>query len=324
MASPNWHWKSKLVTPWAKSWFEQELKITVQGDGDQQVSVTDVQVLDGDVELGQRKSKLIAIYDIHIKLSWSGRASDGCDVDGKLDIPEVSHEITLDKLNDYTYSWEMATTSSSAAALLEFAKGRLIPALEAKFAEFPSVLMNTHGKDITVSTSSSQEPSRAATPVIPPPSGNTNPNSAALPKPPATQKSLNTTSLVIEANFMASASDMFSILTDEKRIPQWSRNSAVSDPTPGSSYSLFGGGVKGNYSSVSVPTNFVQTWALQHPTWPTGHFATLSTSIAQSTDSTKVSWTMTGVPVGMEDEIQRNLQGYYIGGLKSIGLASAL
>jgi len=319
MASPNWHWKSKLVTPWAKAWFQQQLRISVKDDIGQQLSVTDVEVLDGDVELGQRKSKLIAIYDVHIKLSWSGKAKDGSDVDGKLDIPEVSHEITLDKLHDYTYSWELTTTVSDAAnELLNFAKARLIPDLEAKFEEFPSILMNIHGKDITVSAPNSQEPSRSATPVA----------SAILPNATTqvsnVSKGLNTTSLTVEANFMASASDMFSILTDEKRIPQWTRNSAVSHATPGSSYSLFGGGVKGVYSSVSPPNKFVQTWALQNPTWPPGHFATLSTTLDQSTDSTKVTWVMTGVPVGSEDEIQRNLQGYYIGGLKSIGLASAL
>jgi hypothetical protein len=41
------------------------------------------------------------------------------------------------------------------------------------------------------------------------------------------QKGINTTSLAVECSFMASADDMFSILTDEKRIPQWSRNAAV-------------------------------------------------------------------------------------------------
>jgi hypothetical protein len=36
-----------------------------------------------------------------MKLDWQGATSDGTDVTGKLSIPEVSHEITLDKLSDY-------------------------------------------------------------------------------------------------------------------------------------------------------------------------------------------------------------------------------
>ena len=34
-------------------------------------------------------------------LDWSGTASDGTAVEGKLTIPEVSHEITLDGTSDY-------------------------------------------------------------------------------------------------------------------------------------------------------------------------------------------------------------------------------
>jgi activator of HSP90 ATPase len=229
--------------------------------------------------------------------------------------------------------------SEPANTLLAFAKSQLVPALEAKFNEFPSILMNIHGKDITVSAPTSQEPSRSATPVAPASSATTFATSQT--KPTTAPKGLNTTSLTVEANFMASADDLFSILTDEKRIPQWSHNSAVvspsflalfgsppvkSNPTAGSSYSLFGGGVKGTYTSVSPPTRFIQTWALQNPTWPSGssrlqrlpfddlfilgHSATLTTSLNQSSDSTNITWNMTGVPIGMEDEIQRNIQGY--------------
>lgn len=45
--------------------------------------------------------RLITIYDCKIELSWMGKAEDGTEVKGKLTIPEVSHEITLDKLSDY-------------------------------------------------------------------------------------------------------------------------------------------------------------------------------------------------------------------------------
>ena len=39
----------------------------------------------------------------------------------------------------------------------------------------------------------------------------------------------------------------------------------------------------------------------------TGHFATLTTTIDQSSDHTKLTWSLAGVPKGMEDEIQRNI-----------------
>lgn len=45
--------------------------------------------------------RLITIYDCKVVLNWAGTASDGTVVEGKLTVPEVSHEITLDGLSEY-------------------------------------------------------------------------------------------------------------------------------------------------------------------------------------------------------------------------------
>lgn len=113
----NWHWKNKNVTTWAKEWFKQELTAIVIEGPEGNVAVSSVRIGDGDVELGQRKSKcafcsaynlhvngtfrLITIYDIPVALDWHGATSDGSEVAGSLNIPEVSHENTLDKSADY-------------------------------------------------------------------------------------------------------------------------------------------------------------------------------------------------------------------------------
>jgi activator of HSP90 ATPase len=56
----NWHWKNKTVTPWAKEWFERELvTIQVEGSDGAVVEVERVVEVDGDVELGRRKSKYV-------------------------------------------------------------------------------------------------------------------------------------------------------------------------------------------------------------------------------------------------------------------------
>jgi len=57
-STANWHWKTKHVTPWADIWFKQELKqLSVKGEGEEEASVHEVLTVEGDVELGQRKSK---------------------------------------------------------------------------------------------------------------------------------------------------------------------------------------------------------------------------------------------------------------------------
>jgi len=57
-STANWHWKNKNVSRWAKDWFERELvTASVSGEGQEVVKVVAVTEVDGDVELGQRKSK---------------------------------------------------------------------------------------------------------------------------------------------------------------------------------------------------------------------------------------------------------------------------
>ncbi|KAI9571359.1 activator of Hsp90 ATPase [Boletus coccyginus] len=321
----NWHWKNKNVTPWAKTWFQDELtKILIHGDGGENVKVTSTSWLEGDVELGQRKSKLITIYDCKISVEWTGTTSDGTEVTGKVTIPEVSHEITLDRLSDYTYQWsENESTSVAVTTLYALVKERLPAALETKFAEFPVAIIEKHGKDLTVSAQPSRTGTPAPTSVVA--SGPAAPSVPTLAKPGvATKAALNTSKIVKEATFMAAADDLFGLLTDPQRIPSWTRAPAESVAKADTPYSLFGGGVKGRYLSLTPGKEIVQTWALTSPTWPSEHEAILTTTFEQSSDSTKVTFTLTGAPKGLEDELERNIDGYYIHGLKSIGLGTVL
>ena len=105
--------------------------------------------------------------------------------------------------------------------LFALAKEKLPTALEAKFAVFPVDLVDTHGKDIIVGPN---ETSRTGSPAPPSLSA---PISSGAPGPakkvPASSQKINTTAVNVEATFHASANDLFSLLTDEKRIPMWSR-----------------------------------------------------------------------------------------------------
>jgi len=174
-------------------------------------------------------------------LEWKGRAADGTEATGKLTIPEVSHEVTLDGISDYVvraallhlqfvingakpkkYQWSITSPSSPATtSLFALAKEKLPTALETKFAAFPVDLIETHGKDIMVG---SNEPSRTGTPA--PPSSTAAPasNSALGSTKKATlPQKINASVIEVEATFQASGDDLFSLLTDEKRIPTWSR-----------------------------------------------------------------------------------------------------
>ena len=110
-------------------------------------------------------------------------------------------------------------------AVFALAQSRLPVAIETKLAAFPTAIIDSHGKDLTIST----DPSRTGTPAPTntPPSGpraSSSQASAPLPvKPKPKEARLNSTTVVVEADFRASADDLFGLLTNEKRIPAWTR-----------------------------------------------------------------------------------------------------
>ncbi|KAG9086760.1 hypothetical protein FRC06_002886 [Ceratobasidium sp. 370] len=301
----NWHWKNKNVTPWAKTWFEQELTSISHSEDGSEVKVTRVTEMDGDCELGQRKSKLITIYDCKLVLSWSGEDKEGTKAEGNLTIPEVSHEQS-DGLSDYVYQWTLTSSSSPAVdALYTLAKAKLPSLLEGRFGSFRAAMLDTHGKDLTVIGTPN-----TTTPGTPAPAAPGTPLSKPVSAKAVTQGITNATTVTVDASLMASADDLFEMLTDEKKIPAWSHAPAQSQAAVGSPFSLFGGGVTGEYTELQKPTKIVSTWRLDSPSWPAGHEGQLTTTLNQQSDSTKVEFKLSGVPRGMEDEIRKNIEGY--------------
>jgi activator of HSP90 ATPase len=136
-------------------------------------------------------------------------------------------------------------------------------------------MLDTHGKDLLVQGGASQAGvvanTTTASSISAPGPGPSATAAAAAPSPkvPA-NKSAHTAVVRASATFMAAADDLFSLLTDAARIPMWTRAPATSAPEKGGAYTLFGGGVRGTYVELDRPKRFVQTWALQNPSWPSG------------------------------------------------------
>lgn len=83
--------------------FKKELEGLSVSSGSLSASITSVSSVEGDVDLGQRKGKLLTIYDCRIVAEWEGKDDKGDEVKGTVTLPEVSHEC-IDGLSDYTVS----------------------------------------------------------------------------------------------------------------------------------------------------------------------------------------------------------------------------
>ena len=73
----NWHWVNKDAAPWAKQWLEENLTKLEVNDGDVSAKISKVVSMDGDVDVNQRKGKVITIFDVNLVLEYSGMAAPG-------------------------------------------------------------------------------------------------------------------------------------------------------------------------------------------------------------------------------------------------------
>jgi activator of HSP90 ATPase len=109
----NWHWVNKDVAAWTKDYLSQDLVGIEAEKNGVKAQVSKVLSLDGDVDVSQRKGKVITIFDVRLQLEWTGSVpvqeehenDDGTkeqrdgskDVSGTITIPEVAHDTEEDE-----------------------------------------------------------------------------------------------------------------------------------------------------------------------------------------------------------------------------------
>ncbi|GAA5931757.1 AHA1 family protein [Sporobolomyces koalae] len=313
----HWHWRTKGVEPWAKQWFTDNL-VGTEAKGVTISAVTDVE---GDCELGMRKSKLITVYDQKVSMTWTAKSSEGDEISGTLIALEVAHDMDEDE-----YRFEASISSGSgkeADAFYLTAKRALADKLRPKFQQFPKDMVETHGKDLldaAAEAASSAENSGANTPEKASAKATASSSSAAAKSTAPSLSSLSLSTAVVRATgeFQADAATLWDFLTNPQKVQMWTRNPARMAAEVGAEMELFGGNIKGKVQTVEVPKKLVTSW--RAPTWPENHYGTLETALEQGSNSTTLNLKLSGVPIGKEDETEQNLQTFYIRGLQAIGL----
>lgn len=89
----NWHWVNKDATEWTKQWLSKELEGISAEQGSVKANIGSVSMQNGDVEVSQRKGKVITIYEFELSLDFEGTAENGESASGTIKLPEVSHDM---------------------------------------------------------------------------------------------------------------------------------------------------------------------------------------------------------------------------------------
>ncbi|GMK59170.1 hypothetical protein CspeluHIS016_0701850 [Cutaneotrichosporon spelunceum] len=320
----SYHWRNKNCGPWAKEWVTKTLPtVKVEGQGNT-ATISSVTSVEGDCDLGQRKGKLLTIYDLQVAAKWAG--SDGTtEFSGTLNIPELSHE-AIDGLSDYVFDITIDQSSKDADSFRAWLKATLPGVLTPLLNGFRDDLLQAHGLFETPLASGAATPAAFKQGYSPAPPAEAHAKIAAQKKKDdaGEKKGLRTVAVEVSATLHASAADLWSLLTDRARVPMWSRASADIKPEVGAKYTLFNGNVSGAVISVDPPRKIVQSWQTKSPGWPSDHHGIMTITLDQGSDSTKVTFALDGVPADKESDILRALDAFYIQGLKQMGLGTIL
>ncbi|KAJ1664973.1 Co-chaperone [Coemansia sp. RSA 1813] len=319
----NWHWKERNCLDWAKQYFENTLTgVEVTDASGYSAKVTSVDSIEGDVDLNIRKGKLIAIYDVEIKLSWSASKKadsgeeDADTLSGKITIPEVAHDT-----DDYTYDITTNSSSSSKLPLKDFVRKKLTPEITKKFEGFTDTLKKENGSDMyIVEKEGTKDSAGAVNPelakafkdgkradVASTASGDV---SVAKTK----NATFGTVSIDQTVELKCSATDLFAILTDPQRVSVWTRAAAVIEPKEGTHFKLFGGHIEGKITKLEPGKLIQQTWRVG--SWPADHYSNVTFELEQLSSSTRLTLKQTNVPFNEEDATKANWDRYYWNSIK--------
>ena len=68
----NWHWVNKSAVGWTKDWLNDNLAGVQAEENGVSAKIDKLVSMDGDVDVNQRKGKVITIFDVKLVLEYSG------------------------------------------------------------------------------------------------------------------------------------------------------------------------------------------------------------------------------------------------------------
>ncbi|KAI8303613.1 hypothetical protein K4K61_006900 [Colletotrichum sp. SAR11_59] len=310
----NWHWVNKDASGWAKQYLEESLTQVESTEGGVTAKISKVVSMDGDVDVSQRKGKVITIYDVKLVLEYSGTTSDEAEVSGTITVPEVAHDTEED---EFVFDIDIYSESKEKQPVKDLVRSKLVPQLRKEFLKLPSALIAEHGKDIQHAPGSNPS-SGFSTPKYHPHGSAAKSAAETTSVKSSSGKVVNTVTLTDTAEFRTTAEEAYQTFVDPARIAAFTRAppKVFQGAIKGAKFELFDGNVVGEYLELDAPKKIVQSWRLKQ--WPEGHFSKLNIEFDQNdvdhVTLMRVNWD--GVPVGEEDATRRNWQEYYVNSIK--------
>lgn len=329
----NWHWVDKNCIDWARAYFNENLVgSSYKTDDGREVEVKSVSSLEGDVEVCQRKGKVISLFDLRIILNIEGISANDKTFKGSVTVPELAYDTEADEIQ---FDISIYNEDSDSEKMRLIAKKELIPILRKRLLVFGKDLIDSQASDIQLEsdkvnskftkenqtesvkktapvTASANAPANAPAPSKAP--NHSSAASKAATSSPSNVPRYNTATLHLEPTFNTTAEQLYITLLDVQRVSAWTRSQAQIEPKEGSEFKLFGGSITGKIKKLVENEHITQSWRLED--WKAGHYAELDIQLKQGAGETTMVVKWSGIPIGEEDRVRGNFEDYYVRSIK--------
>ncbi|GME90053.1 unnamed protein product [[Candida] boidinii] len=332
----NWHWVDKNCFDWAKQYFNENLINLKFTDNIKDIEISvitkSIKELTGDVEVCQRKGKIISLFDLKLSInfeSFINNGNNGNDIEsfkGLINIPEIAYDTEID---EFQFDIQFLENKSNEDIRI-LIKNKLIPELRKKLSKFGNDLINIQGSDIqedeslnnSVLTKQNQQKNDIKVKITEKTTFNKSSTSTSTSTNttinPTTTGKVNKNELKLESTFIASAEQLYNVLLDPKLVSAWTRSSTDIQPIDTSNdenkiFNLFNGNIIYKKLKLIKKNEEIELlWKLKN--WSS--FANLKINLKQNTNDTKMLIIFKNIPIGEEDIVKQNFEEYYFRSIK--------
>jgi activator of HSP90 ATPase len=251
---------------WAKGYFKEKFtQIEVSDKAGNTARISEVIECTGDVDLNQRKGKIITLFDLAFRLRFKGKTASGTDVKGIISIPEVMHDTEPD---EYVFEISVDNQTKEMEPVKQLVREEMTKELRKCLGKFTADLIAAHSKDVYIPPEQlgTQAPTPAAAGVIPGANKAKNATSVTSQTSSTNSTYFSTTDIKVNTEFMASAADIYSALLDKAKVQLWTGGPAEIRPEVGSDFRLFNGNITGTIVELVENEKIVMSW--RSASWP--------------------------------------------------------
>ncbi|XP_030642276.1 activator of 90 kDa heat shock protein ATPase homolog 1b [Chanos chanos] len=306
----NWHWTERDATNWSTEKLK-ELLLGIRVENEEgKCEVSEVDKVEGEASINNRKGKLIFFYEWNLKATWRGTSKSGIKYKGSIEVPNLSDENTMDDLDisvtlckDEPETPLLTLMKTEGVDKVRAALGSYLGFLKTEFTQ-GMILPTANG----VTKQQSQQPQAKTT------SEKTQLGSSSSAPPPSTGVKIPTCKFSLRDTFLTSPEELYRVFLNQEMVQAFTHAAAVVEPEKGGKFRLLDGNVFGEFQELVPEEKIVMKW--RYNTWPSEHYATVTLTFTDRGNETELRVECRAVPTSEEDRTREGWQRYYCQAIK--------